>query len=291
MWLPTDAPIVIVRLLGPHGFYPSYAIERPTQLFIPAPEGPWCAVIQAPLPEEWEIGEVTALAPEEVRLLAAITLSEPDPWTNGRPIITHWVEGPVEIEGVSDLTSPELRGRVEEAVTKLRGQSNSSSAPRAPYAPPREFRIAEIGRLSDALDLLDSIDCSDQLLLAGLARLLGGTRLMFAAHEMEEGALCLFVSMNAGLEFVRQYLSDQLQRDASFSEVHEYLTDIYPDGSRIAELYEYMYEHRLAATHPANRLGEFWAPPLMADDVYHLQKNLIVLYRHIILGELPQFDW
>jgi hypothetical protein len=164
------------------------------------------------------------LVSEEVRLLSALTLSEADPWTNGRAIITHWNDRTVEFNGATDLISGELRRLVEDAVAKLRSESPSLAVPPAPYVAPLEFRIADVGSLEDTLGLLECIDSSDQLLLAGLARLLGGTRLIFAAHEMEEGALALFVSMNAGLEFVRQYLCDQQNCDASFKDVHDYLT-------------------------------------------------------------------
>lgn len=282
-------PFVAVRLLGTHGHYPSFDIRTPSHLFVSGDKVCWSAVVQPALPDDWELGESTALVPEEVRLYSAIALSEADPWTNGRPIITHWADKYLDIgPDQCDLQSPELFARLEETVAQFGAPPIIASFGRPNGSP---YMRSDVGSRDDALSILENVDASDQLLLAGLARLLGGTRLIFAAHEMEEAALSLFVSMGASLEFLRLCLAEQQSQDAvSFDAVYQYLSEVYPADSGVAEYYEYMYEHRLAATHPANRLGEFWAPPLMADDIYHLQKHLTVLYRHIALGERPQFE-
>jgi hypothetical protein len=248
-------------------------------------------VLQPGLPEDWELGEATVLVPEEVRLFSALSLSERDPWRNGRPIVTHWAEAYVEVDAQErDLQCASVFSRLEEAVARL-GTPPLDTSLRHREGLSNAYVVNDVGSQSDALRLLERIDTDDQLLLAGLARLLGGTRLIFVAHEMEEAALSLFVSMGAALEFLRLSLAERLpDATISFKHVYQYLTEVYPTDSSVAEYYEYMYEHRLAATHPANRLGEFWAPPLMADDIYHLQKHLILLYRHIILGDAPDFE-
>ena len=285
-------PFVALRLLGPHGHYPTFAIRRSSHLYTPASEGPWCAVVQPPLPTDWELGESTVLVPEEVRLFSALTLSEADPWENGRPVITHWIDTHLDLG-----SDPDLNLAAAPTFERLQAEVDRIRATKPPlvvlYRAPSDsgsYSFADVGSEADALDILDNLDATDPLLLAGLARLLGGSRLLFAAHEMEEASLSLFVSMNAALEFLRLYLTEQGTGDVSFKDVYRYLATIYPLDSEIAEYYDYMYEHRLAATHPVNRHGEYWAPPLMADDVYHLQKHLILLYRHIVLGELPMFN-
>jgi len=282
---------VAVRVLGRHGHYPSFAVRTSSHIFFPSERVCWSAVLQPGLPEDWELGEATALVPEEVRLFSALSLSERDPWLNGRPIVTHWAEAYIEVNaGEMNLQSPSVFSRVEEVVAGL-GTPPLDTSRLHREGLSNAYVVSDTGSQSDALRLLERIDINDQLLLAGLARLLGGTRLIFAAHEMEEAALSLFVSMGAALEFVRLSLADQLpDTTISFQDVYQYLTEVYPTDSSVAEYYEYMYEHRLAATHPANRFGEFWAPPLMADDIYHLQKHLILLYRHIVLGEPPDFE-
>jgi hypothetical protein len=283
---------VVVRVLGRHGHYPSFEVRTPSHVFLPSELVCWSAVLQPGLPEDWELGEATVLVPEEVRLFSALSLSERDPWLNSRPIVTHWAEAYVEVNAQeSDLQSVSVFSRVEEAVARL-GTPPRDTSLRQREGFSNAYVVSDIGSKGDALRLLERIDTDDQLLLAGLARLLGGTRLIFAAHEMEEAALSLFVSMGAALEYLRLSLAEQLpDATISFKDVYQYLTEVYPTDSSVAEYYEYMYEHRLVATHPANRLGEFWAPPLMADDIYHLQKHLILLYRHITLGNAPEFEY
>src|SRR5687768_13175929 len=88
---------VSVRVLGTAGHYPSFPIRSQFHLYQPTESLVWTAVVQRPLPDDWGLGESTQLTPEEVRLQAAISLCESDPWNNGIPIVTLW-GGTVELE-------------------------------------------------------------------------------------------------------------------------------------------------------------------------------------------------
>jgi hypothetical protein len=278
-------PYIAIRVLGKRGQYPAFELRTPSHLYVPSPAMTWTAALQPALPEDWEWGELSVLAPEEVRLLSAITLCEANPFGKGLPIIAHWKETHLDPAVVGfDLSSEATFRSIELAVASL---------PIEPEPPEeRRFQLrTDLGTREDAIELLRQMDGTDQLLLAGLARLLGASRVMLVAGEHEEGAISLFIAMGAALELIRLCLAEEAgKKSVPFSAVSDYLASTHPDGHEIAEYFEDAYEHRVIATHPASRFGEFWAPPLMMSQVFHLQKSLMGLYRHIILGEVRWVD-
>jgi hypothetical protein len=276
-------PFVALRLLGRHGHYPDFDFRSPSHVFVAEDDLVWSAVLQPPLPQEWELGETVVLVPEEVRLFAAITLSESDPWNNGMPVITHWNQSHLAVDGSEvDLSTPEHFDRVRAAIAAL-GPASADSGPESTHG----YRISDVGSIDDAAQLLANIDSNDQLLLAGLARLLGANRLLAVANEPEEAAIALFISMGAALEFIRLSLIKEDGEDVPFAKVSEYFRETFSYGEDLVEYFEARNEERVIAIHPANRFGEFWAPPLMMSDVYHLRKTIMQIYRHILLGEIP----
>jgi hypothetical protein len=277
MSLWSRKPFIAVRVLGRTGQYPQFEIRSPSHMYSASERLVWTAVLQPALSREWELGEVTVLVPEEVRVLSAVALSESRLWEKGLPIITHLADAQVDPSTLGfDLTVPATFRAVEELAHSLIGRNSFIDNP--------YVTRVDLGSREDAVDLLTNIDAGDQLLLAGLARLLGAGRIL-QMNEPEEAAISLFVSMGAALEYVRLHLEDESGREAAFAAVYDYFRRTFPHGDEVVEYFEARYDERVIATHPANRFGEFWAPPLMADDVYHLQKTLIGLYRHILLGE------
>jgi len=273
---------IAVRLLGPQGHYPRFDFRSPAHVFVAEDDLVWSAVLQPPLPSDWELGETPVLVPEEVRLFAAVTLCESDPWNNGMPIIAHWDQTHLPVPGSDvDLSAPQQFERLRAAVGALGPPTASSGNPIS-----LSYHISDVGSIDDAVELLANIDSSDQLILAGLARLLGANRLLSVAHEPEEAAISLFISMGAALEFMRLSLAGDSGNDVPFAKVSEYLRQTFPAGQDLVEYFDARNEERVIAIHPANRFGEFWAPPLMMSDVYHLRKTIMQIYRHILLGEI-----
>lgn len=276
-------PFLAVRILGTDGHYPAFSVRSATHRYHATERLVWTAVVQHPLPEDWETSETPTLIPEEIRLLAALALSEGDPWHGGVPTVTlgsrRWEE---DIDAL-DLDSNAGEARIQAALIKL--QRDIQANPR--------FEVNDFGSEGDALDLLESFDANDELLLAGVANLHAGTRLMGPRiHELEAASLCLFVSMGAALELIRLHLSEARgTANATFADVHQYVGDVYPKGNFLPDYLEEMYEHRTIATHPASRLGEYWTTPLMVEEIYELKKHLIVIFRHIVLGEKPQLKF
>ena len=283
MSLWSRQPFLAVRVFGRDGQYPAFAIRTPRHAYSPSRTLVWSAVIQPALPDDWEIGEFTPLMPEEVRLLGAIGLCERDPWENSWPILTNHGTRHVALPaGVSDFADDALYDYAHSIALSI---GPGSLGPF--YRERVEYEVGVSGSEDDARDLLENIASDDQLLLAGLARLLGATRLLSSAHEPEEGAIVLFISMGVALEFIRLHLVEQASgSDVPFSQVYEYLRTTFPEGGEVAEYFQERYDERVIATHPANRMGEFWAPPLMMSGLYHFQKSVMGLYRHILLGEV-----
>jgi hypothetical protein len=274
-------PFLAVRAFGRDGHYPKFSIRTSQHIFEPTPGLVWSAVIQHPLPEDWEIGEFTPLLPEEVRLQASLALCEQNPWANPWPVLTNYGSLHLELPGsLSDFRSDELYRHALELASSIGPGSLG------PFNRDRtEYEILSYGSGTDASLLLQAIDTNDQLLLAGLARLLGAQRLLYM-HEPEEAAIILFISMGAALEFIRLHLEHEAGgTDVPFSKVYDYFRATFPDGEGIADYFSERYDERLMAVHPSNRMGEFWAPPLMMSGVYHLRKSLMCLYRHILLGD------
>ena len=110
---------------------------------------------------------------------------------------------------------------------------------------------------------------------------------MTTANEPEAASLSLFVSMGAATEFIKQHLEHAQAKTASYADVYSYLKGLYPYGEEFVAFLEEMYEHRVIATHPSSRFGDYWTPPLMTSDVYDFRKYVMGIYRHILLGETP----
>lgn len=277
-------PIVSLRVLSDQGRYPTFSIKKRSHVFVANESLVWSAVIQRPLGRSWLVGEMFDLYPEEVRLFSAITLSEADPWSNG---YLYSVNGPQAIHDCDSIGIDRLDGRENfERVAAMASQLASEGGhDRASPGSIHELSN-RTGSKADALSILSGLDVKDQLLIAGLSRLLGANRILAMVDATEAACVVLMVSLGSALEFIRQSLGFTRGRDQSFAAVYEYLRCVYPNENYLTPFLEEMYEARVMIQHPSSRFGDVWAPPLMAGDVWELRKVLSVLYRHIILDEM-----
>jgi len=273
-------PFIAVRILGPDSNLPALNFCHAEHAFVATEDIAWTAVIQPALSRDWLLSELTELVPEEIRLLVAATLCEADPWNNGMPSITHAINGHFEIIEGDDLTADATLDRVAMIAGKL---AEDAAIKRGVYHVREGF-----GSEDDAAQILANFPEDDELLLAGAARLLECNRLI-ALHERDAAALSLFVSLGAALEYLRYHVQEvrKLSTLPSHGSVIEYLTELYPKGFELTEYLEKVNAQRVIAIHPSSRFGDFWTPPLMADDLYFLCKHLSQLYRHILLEERP----
>lgn len=277
-------PIVSLRVLSGRGHYPTFSIRRRSHVFVATESLVWSAVIQRPLGRSWLVGEVFDLYPEEVRLFSAITLSEADPWRNG---YLYCVNAAQAIHDCEEIGVDRLDGLDNvERLAAMAAQLASDADHDMRGLSSNHERSSHTGSKADALAILSRLDVKDQLLIAGLSRLLGANRILAMVDAREAACVVLMVSLGSALEFIRQSLGFTRGRDQSFAAVYEYLRCVYPNESFLTQFLEEMYDARVMIQHPSSRFGDVWAPPLMSGDVWELRKVLSVLYRHVILDEM-----
>lgn len=278
LWSPK--PFIALRILGADGNTPALNFCHEGHAFVATEDIAWCAVIQPALPQDWLLSEITGLVPQEIRLLAAVTLCEADPWNKGLPILTHTINTHVELFEGDDLRKDATLDRIANIAGKL---AHDARVKRGSY-PVR----TDMGSEDDALQILANFPEDDELLLAGTARLLECNRVE-SLGEPNAAALSLFVSLGASLEYLRYFLQATrvLLAPPPIKDVIEYLSELYPKGFELKEYLEEVNAKRVIAIHPSSSHGEYWTPPLMADDLYFLRKHVVQLYRHILLEERP----
>lgn len=265
-----DENVVIYQHLDPRGTYPRFSILTEDHSFFSSGDLVWSAVVQPPVRmEPWDHPELYTLTPEEIRLYSAVVLAEPNPFDRG-------YVSPVYHRGtvarILDLPGPLDSPEFAEFMDERRPKS-------------LRYELHNAGTGQEALEALNAFDSSDELLVAGAGRLLSSLRLA-SADFGEEAHYQAFVSMGAAMEFIRLHLEF---RDgvASMKSVYQYFEQTFPFGNHFPEFLEQMYDDRVAAFHPSSRLGEYWAPPVWTGSDYELRKWLLEIYRHIILGAIP----
>lgn len=153
--------------------------------------------------------------------------------------------------------------------------------------PERSYRIGSQGSEGEAIRLIESIDVSDELLLGGLSRYLSATRLAGMYSFFEEASLFALLSLEAAFEYIRQVLAEERGAQTAFSDVYAYLREVFPEGEKLSEWFQELYENRIALVHPSSRVGEYYTAPTMFQiDCWDLLKWLVIIYRHILLGEV-----
>ncbi len=279
-------PVVSFRVLGKRGNYPNFSLLTPTHAFFSSPHLIWSAVVQRPLPDEWVKAEVCTLTPEETRLLGAIFMSEKDPFEQGTIHPQLWVHRHIALEGdPPDLSSEDFRTFAEQEAQDMAREDTEAKW----YPPQREgdYDRQDTGSMEDARRFLNACDVEDQLLLAGIGRFLSSLRLCAESFFREEAFVQATISLGAAMEYIRLHLEQKEGAVQSFANVCDYFRTTFPFGDHFPDWLKWVYDLRVAAIHPSSRLGEMWIPPLDADDPYELEKWLVVIYRHIILSEIP----
>jgi hypothetical protein len=274
-----------LQVLGRSGHYPFYQIRAKNHLFVATPEVVWCAVRhQEPRAHFNDIAIFTHY-PEEIRLLAAISLAAGDPWSDGRFSICPWLREELDYDSVPPFSKPIfLRYCTGRAKRLARSTDLFDYDP----FPKGRYSLGNQGSEGTVLELLEAIDVEDELLLAGLSRFLSAQRLALMRSFFEEACLFGLLSLDAVLEYMRQCLEGEMNRKVDFSEVYSRIAAEFPDGADVAACFKEMYENRIILVHPSSRFGESITAPMFQHDCWHLIKWLVLLYRYVLLGELPE---
>jgi hypothetical protein len=268
------------------GHYPSYQIRTASHLFVATPEVVWCAVRHDVPEAHFQDSAIYTYYPEEIRLFSAISLTAGDPWTNGRFVVFPWLRAGLDCGSLPPFSKPIFAN-----ICNGRAKWLMKSALSCDYQvfPLREYSLGEQGSEQEVLELLDAIDVKDELLLAGLSRFLSAQRLVVMGSFFEEASLFGLLSLEAGLEYMRQCLRKG-KSEASFSDVYEVISNDFPGGEEIARWFRRMYDNRVILVHPSSRMGDYRTAPILQLDCRRLLEWLILLYRYILLGQVPEAD-
>lgn len=281
---PESGPLyqrVFVRLLSPVGTYPSYRIATPDHCLVASEELAWSAVRQWSEDEHCRRGEIARYWPEEIRFYAALSLVEPHPRTYGRFSIrpVGWTK---ELEGIPEgqpLTSDDLQSRASDLAREL---ADSSSTWRFGFGrAAQEYSLRDKYSPEEIVRIMACIPPSDPLLLRGLSKFLIAGEL-FPSY-LEEAGLAAFISLEAALEYIRQWLDPD---HASFDDVFDHIREVFPTGDPFATELELAHDARTVIVHPSSRFGEFWTPPVHREECLEMLHYLVYLYRYILLEEV-----
>ncbi len=276
---------IILRVLGNAGGYPSRNFISDDHILFVREDIVWSAVRQPPS-SYLEDMELAWLWPEEIRLYAAVTLLEPHPELYGRYFVQPWTTGAnVGSEEWANGFGSEVFLR--EATNRALEFAASARISKF-FLPQRDqpYELYERGEFEEITELISAIDPDDELLLRGLSKLLSANHLIRYREFIEEAGLMAYISMEAALEFIRQYLELETGLQKSFKDVFEHIRVTFPTGEPFAGVLEMDYENRIIMVHPANRFGEYWTPPVYAGECFEAMYSIIHLYRYVLLGEI-----
>lgn len=276
---------VLLRLLGDRGRYPEEDFAWASHLLCVSGPLRWSAVRQHLHPTLDEYSEVQVFSPEEVQLYAALALSIQDPHNHGHLTavpLSHAISVKIDTDRL-DLRSPAVRRLLADKAAATPEFSHYREAVHQDYGSP-----VAVG--DQIRELIRAINPRDRLLIRGLAKFLTAKSLIGELWYTEEAGLAAFISLEAALTMIRQHLEFTRGCSVSFDDTYEYLRVTFPHGEPLSEWLRELYDLRVIAVHPSSRFGEFWSPPM---DVEHAMETidwLVTIYRHILLGEIPEAD-
>lgn len=277
---------VFLRVLGTDGRYPDYSVRSENHLLVCDGSIAWSAVREAIPADLATESEINWLWPEEIRLYAAVSLVESDPSQRGRFLIHPWTVA-AEVEIDAPFASPAFVIAAMKHAHELAEQARSENRRRY-YIPQRacEPETCNLGDEQAVIELINAIDVRDELIIRGLSRLLAANHLISYAVFFEESAVTAYIALEAALECLRQDLENTTDSSASIKDVFQWIRETFPTGESFADVLEADYDNRITMVHPSSRFGEYWAPPVHADEAYELIDSLVHLYRYILLGEV-----
>jgi hypothetical protein len=276
-----------LQVLGKGGHYPSFSVRSRNHLFVPNTDIVWCAVKHVPPKHTWHEVEIFTYFPEEIRLLGAISLAAGDPWDDGRFSVCPWLRSEPKVDSVPPFGSDEFIAYG----TNLASQLSASSGVLDYCAfSSQTYSLGEQQQGSEkgVKRLIRSIDPSDHLLIGGLSRYLSAQRLALTYAHFEEASLLALLALDAALEYLRLALAERIEKSLKHADVYKYLADEFPQGEVFSKWLIELYDNRIMLVHPASRLGESWTAPMLKNELWDLIRWLVLIYRHILLGEIPK---
>ena len=163
----------------------------------------------------------------------------------------------------------------------------------AATGPTQSYELHRVPRQAEVLSLYESLQRSDSVMLRGVACYLKAHLLWRGADHglfMEEMAINLHISLEAGLSVLRRRLSADASRNVSFDAVHDFLAGAFSYGEALVEFWRDRRDDRNVLLHPDSNDGPHTFAPMCADDVLELFDPMLSLYRFILIGEARPTD-
>ena len=279
--------LLIIRAFGERGRYPMFRLETPTHLYVPSSDGVYGAVLEPAASGLHEFPEVAWYSPQEIRLYAAVTLVGERMEHEGWVVFEPWSVGhPIEVPNDTNLLAADSRDLIaSELATLVDVTARHAGTRRVSDVP---YELVAIGDPYRCQRLVHAIDPTDDLCLRGLSKLITAAALTRHFAFMEEAALSAYISLEAALSLLRRQIGDGEGDATSYDDAFEYLRARFPTGSRLVAFMKDLYEVRTMIVHPTTKHGTHWSPPMFADDCYEAIEWLVVFYRYLLLGELPE---
>lgn len=281
-------PRILFRLLSKRSRLPKDDIITSTHLLCSSAATPWSAVLQRVTPGGEEYSEVAVFAPEEVQLFGALALALPDPGLNGQvgvEPLSHSISIDIPARRLN-FRSLEIRQvlmrRASRLLAKLAVCRDEGHCP--------DYVRTCHALAAPTLELIRSIDIRDRLLIRGLSKFLSARALSHEWWYLEEAGMAAFISLEAALCIIRQHLESKTKRPASFDDAYDYIRATFTGGATLVDWLLDLYDFRTITVHPSSRFGEFWNPPMEADHCLEAIDWLVSIYRHILIGEIPNAD-
>ncbi len=276
-----------IRLFSPIGIYPSSGFSYGRSVFEINSEIVFSSLtIHDPgrygLTAEHH-SEIEFLSLEEIRFLAAITLSlRPD---NGMvclyPIPEH-----LDMSVQPKRNQNELLEIAREFAQSI--QSNSYIADRATLPPllggPQYSNNDYLRENWVAKSVIRNVNLGDHLLIRGLGALLKSDMLMMRKEFQDAALNSLHIAMEASFQLTLRLLRERGNKKPSALDAGAFIDSAFGASQPSGKYFHEYYEDRVKSVHPTNRYGIFPYPPMYADDLYDLRPNLIAVFVLLITG-------
>lgn len=228
------------------------------------------------------VGAISWLALDEILFHAAVALSEPRPEENGALWLrTIGWPGGVTFEEDPDRLSQDTLFSQSRAEA-IRIHQTDSDIPMTTDV----VRTLRVDPTPDILRLLRAMLNPSNVLVRGLYKFLMALELRVHRRFLEEAALSAFISREAAIELLRRKLTIREGRRLRHDDVIAHIESVFPTGEPFAEVLRSDWGARILMTHPSSEYGEFWSPPVDADECYESLYSCVHLYRYLLLDEV-----
>lgn len=276
-----------LRVYSPHDalWFPGKRIARAGAVYIP--DKSFIATVvrehtDNSLGYPVDVNELAWATPEEVRLLAAISLCNPE-----GAGYTVFAPGPSTLihEFVESGKPLSAEGCIEVIVNMARQLAKDSFGANEPGELCTDGIWGGENVEEEFQKIYGRIKPLDHLTLRGLYCLLKARHLM--RHFPEEALMNLHISYEAAeMIFLKHFKRVAPAEKWSKKDVRTYLRDKFRWGDAMTNVLVELHMSWLEMKHPNQDDLPIWCPPHMMDDVFELNGILTSIYRHILLGEL-----